>query len=57
MARGRSAVGRTTRAAREGMVPATTDLPMKKWPPDIMGHIVYGAVTAVGYEAQEDGLD
>ena len=40
-----------------GMMPATTDLPMKKWPPDIMGHIVYGAATAVVFEALEGVLD
>lgn len=40
-----------------GMMRATTDLPMKKWPPDIMGHIIYGAATAGVYEALEDTLD
>lgn len=34
-----------------GIMPATTDLPMKKRPPDLMGHVVYGAATAVSYEA------
>lgn len=37
-----------------GMMPATTDLPMKKWPPDIMGHVIYGAATALTYEALEN---
>jgi uncharacterized membrane protein YagU involved in acid resistance len=40
-----------------GMMPATTDLPIKKWPPDLMGHVVYGAATAVGYELLESVLD
>jgi uncharacterized membrane protein YagU involved in acid resistance len=40
-----------------GMMKATTDLPMKKWPPDLMGHIVYGAATALAYEALENVLD
>jgi uncharacterized membrane protein YagU involved in acid resistance len=40
-----------------GMMKATTDLPMKKWPPDLMGHVIYGAATAVAYEALENLLD
>ena len=40
-----------------GMMPGTTDLSMKKWPPDIMGHIIYGAATAVVHEALENVLD
>lgn len=33
-----------------GIMPATTGPPMKKRPPDIVGHVVYGAATAVSYE-------
>jgi uncharacterized membrane protein YagU involved in acid resistance len=39
-----------------GMIEATTEMPMKKWPPDLMGHAIYGAATAVVYEALEDVL-
>ena len=39
-----------------GMMKATTDMPMQKWPPDIMGHVIYGAATAVVYEALENAL-
>ena len=40
-----------------GMIEATTDLPVKKWRPDIMGHVIYGATTAMTYEALESVLD
>lgn len=36
-----------------GIMPATTDLPMKKWAPDLLSHVVYGAATALAYEAAE----
>lgn len=37
-----------------GMMEATTDLPKKQWPPDLVGHIIYGTTTAVVYEALEN---
>jgi uncharacterized membrane protein YagU involved in acid resistance len=40
-----------------GIMEATTEMPMKKWPPDIMGHAIYGAATALAYEALENVLD
>lgn len=36
-----------------GIIERTTDKPPKKWTPYVMGHIVYGAVTALGYEGLE----
>ena len=40
-----------------GMMKATTDMPIQKWPPDIMGHVIYGAATAVVYEALDNVVD
>ena len=34
-----------------GIMKAPTDLPMEKRPPDVMGHVIYGAATALVYEA------
>jgi uncharacterized membrane protein YagU involved in acid resistance len=34
-----------------GIMPATTDLPMRKRAPDVMGHVIYGAATAIAYDA------
>lgn len=46
----------------EGWMPAlgvqerTTEKPPEKWPMPIMGHVVYGATTAVAYESLESAL-
>lgn len=40
-----------------GMMKATTEMPMKKRPPDLMGHAIYGAATALTYKALEGVLD
>lgn len=29
---------------------------MQKWPPDIMGHLIYGVTTAVAYNIVEHAL-
>lgn len=34
-----------------GIMEATTDLPIEKRLPNVMGHVIYGAATAVAYEA------
>lgn len=39
-----------------GVQEATTDQPPRKWPAPIMMHMVYGASTALAYEALEDVL-
>ena len=39
-----------------GIMRATTDLPKKQWPPDIIGHVLYGAATAVTHEALENAI-
>lgn len=40
-----------------GIMERTTDKPMKKWPPPIMGHVVYGNTTAFAFDALEGVLD
>lgn len=37
-----------------GVQEATTDRPVKKWPAPIMMHMVYGASTAIAYEALKE---
>ena len=39
-----------------GVQEATTEKPVKKWPAPIMMHMVYGASTAMAYEALENVL-
>jgi uncharacterized membrane protein YagU involved in acid resistance len=36
-----------------GIMERTTDKPIKKWPAPIMGHLIYGVVTALSFEGLE----
>ncbi len=39
-----------------GVRPPTTAHPPKRWPAPIMGHVVFGVVTALAYEAAQNRL-